>query len=147
MTHDEIDVNDDNMSDNDDDDAQLPQSLQKLMGKKNGKQKSRLAIGDDPSNSGQGSPGKSSSKSAKNEAVYGDCLKSLAGDDKKTVLSRASKMHTMLLQVVTKSTGEMKNDIKKVSAEIADKVADQKSSGMVKLLQKAAKLWKKAKTE
>ena len=155
MSHDDIEVNDDDISDNndDEDETQLPPSLAKLMGqKKEKKKKANLAIGDDKSSSGQGSqgnksPSKSPSKGAKNEAVYEDCLASLAGDDKKTVLSRASKMHTMLLQVVTNTKGEMKNDIKKVSAEISDKVADQKSAGMVKLLQRAAKLWKKAKTD
>lgn len=62
-------------------------------------------------------------------------------------MARAAKMHTMLLQVVKNTSGATKNDIKSVIADISDKIADQKSSGMVRLLQKSAKLWKKAKTD
>ena len=150
MRSNDIDLDDADLSDNNDDDddngSRLPSSLVKLMGKKEKRRKVLNSGGDpDDQDSDGKSPKQSPSKTSKSETVYQECLASLAGDDKEKMMNKAAKMHTMLMQVVKKTNGATKTVIKATTAAIGDKIADEKSSGMAKLLQKAAKLWKKAK--
>ena len=140
----DLDIDDDDISNSEgeESDNDIPESLRNQMGGKRNKRKLKdLDASIPPKGRGDdGDDGDKQTNGPKARLIQA-CLSSVAGDAKDKVMNKAQKLHSMLLGEMKTATGPLKKKIQGIAAKIATKIGDQKSSGMVKLLQDGAKCY------